>query len=259
MKAIILAAGRGSRLGALTEDRPKCLVEVAGRSLLSLQCAALTQAGITQIGVVIGYRGELLAGRSLEVLANPRWATSNMVVSLICAAQWLRQEPCIVSYADIFYQPSTVRRLIDCRDDLAIAYDPAWRTLWEKRFADPLADAETFQIDADNWIKTIGARPSTLDEVEGQYMGLLRFTPAGWSSVEAFLAKQPPETVDRLDMTGMLMKLINSGNKIRGVAINEPWGEVDCASDIVLYEKMLAQGEIGFPDMDELHRLRGGK
>ncbi len=248
MKAIILAAGRGSRLGALTDDKPKCMVEVAGRTLLSLQCAALKQGGITQIGVVTGYRSDRFAGSGLELLHNPQWATSNMVVSLMRAASWLRQEPCIISYADIFYLPETVRRIAACKDDLAIAYDPAWRQLWEKRFTDPLADAETFQLGADNWIRTIGARPSTLDEVEGQYMGLLRFTPNGWSDVEAFLATLSPEAVNKLDMTGMLMQLIRQGSRIRAVAINEPWGEVDCASDIALYESMLAKGEIAFPD-----------
>ena len=247
MRAVILAAGRGSRLGALTYEKPKCLVEVAGRTLLSLQCAALRQAGIARIGIVTGYHGEHLTDLGLELFSNPRWATTNMVVSLTRAAPWLRQEPCIISYADIFYLPASVRRLAESEDDLAIAYDPAWRRLWEKRFADPLADAETFKIDTESWIQSIGARPSTLEEVEGQYMGLLRFTPEGWHGVEAHLATLSPETVGRLDMTGMLMQLISRGRRIRGVAIDEPWGEVDCVSDLALYERMMARGEIVLP------------
>ncbi len=247
MRAIILAAGRGSRLGPLTQNRPKCFVELAGRSLLSLQCAALRQAGIERIGVVAGYRKESFDGSGLEVIVNPRWEASNMVVSLTCAAAWLAAEPCIVSYSDIFYHPETVRRLTASTDDLAIAYDRAWQKLWERRFTNPLADAETFEIGADGILTSIGARAQSVSEIQGQYMGLLRFAPAGWSAVRAYLATLEPAVVDKLDMTSLLMRLIQHGQRIRGNAIGEAWGEVDNASDLTLYEDMIRRGEIILP------------
>ena len=76
MRGIILAAGRGSRMGDLTDDRPKCLVELAGRSLLSLQRAALAAVGVSRTAIVRGYRGEMLEGMGMELFDNSRWAVT---------------------------------------------------------------------------------------------------------------------------------------------------------------------------------------
>ena len=112
MKAIILAAGRGTRMKELTDDRPKCLVKLRGRALLDLQLEALREAGIEKIAVVTGYRREMLASRGLTEFYNSRWAETNMVSSLACAEDWLKLEPCIVSYSDIFYDSYAVKSLM---------------------------------------------------------------------------------------------------------------------------------------------------
>ena len=97
MKAIILAAGRGSRMRELTNERPKCLVELKGKSLLDWQLEALREAGIKKIAIVTGYKREMLAYRGLVEFHNTRWAETQMVSSLACAAHWLKTGPCIVS------------------------------------------------------------------------------------------------------------------------------------------------------------------
>src|SRR6516165_8683375 len=108
MRAVILAAGRGSRMGPFGEDRPKCLVELAGQSLIERQVAALRRGGVEEIGVVRGYRAEMIDFPGLTYFSNTRWAETNMVVSLASAATWLRSGPVIVSYADIFYRSDLV-------------------------------------------------------------------------------------------------------------------------------------------------------
>ena len=97
MKAILLAAGRGSRMKGLTEERPKCLVDVCGKPLIEWQLAAFRQAGIAEIAIVTGYRRDLLADRGLTEFHNPRWAETQMVSSLAGAPAWLEAEPCNVS------------------------------------------------------------------------------------------------------------------------------------------------------------------
>ena len=141
MKAIILAAGRGSRMKTLTDDRPKCLVKLRGRTLLDWQLQALREAGITEIAIVTGYRRELLVNYNLVEFNNPRWAQTNMVSSLACAHEWLELEPCIVSYSDIFFEASAISSLMGCLANLAVMYDPNWLALWSKRFVDPLVEA----------------------------------------------------------------------------------------------------------------------
>lgn len=237
MKAIILAAGRGSRMKSLTDERPKCLVELRGKPLLEWQLESLRAAGISDIAVVTGYKRELLAGRGLSEFHNPRWAETNMVSSLACAESWLQGEPCIVSYSDIFYSPVAVQSLINCEATLAVTYDPNWLQLWTERFGDPLLDAETFRLSATNTLAEIGNKPQSVDDVQGQYMGLLRFTPEGWAEVVRLRAELSPQQRDSMHMTNTLQRVIDAGRvPIEAVAYTGEWGEVDSSEDLSVYQ-----------------------
>lgn len=242
MKAIILAAGRGSRMGARTADQPKCLTSLAGHPLLHWQMKSLAAAGISDVGIVGGYKSELLASYVSQLFLNPRWAETNMVVSLTCAAEWLRSDTCVISYSDIFYEPGMVGALLNCPHDIALTYDPHWLNLWGQRFADPLSDAEEFKIDANNVITAIGSRAASTADIQGQYMGLLKFTPKGWKTIADFLASLP--SIDKLDMTSLLARLIGAGVKVYGVRVAGSWGEVDNEDDLKLYERLLAEGTL---------------
>lgn len=236
-RAIILAAGRGSRMETLTRDRPKCLVEVRGKMLLHRQLQALRAAGMDEIAVVTGYRREMVAMTGLVEFHNARWAATNMVASLECAKQWLDEGPCVVSYSDIFYANSAIESLLCCSAPLAITYDPHWRALWERRFADPLGDAESFRLNADGTLADIGGRPASLDDVEGQYMGLLRFEPSGWREVMRIREILSPMERDRMHMTATLQRVITSNRiAIAAVPYFGEWGEVDSLRDLAVYE-----------------------
>ena len=238
MKAIILAAGRGSRLKNLTTKRPKCLVELRGKPLLEWQLLALREAGISDIAIVTGYKRDCLANYGLKEFHNPRWETTNMVSSLECAGSWLKSAPCIVSYSDIFYKHSAVTSLISCTASLAVTYDANWRQLWQKRFGDPLLDAETFRLNADGTLAEIGNKPKTVEEVEGQYMGLLRFTPQGWDEFLRIRSLLPQSCCDKMHMTGTLQKVIEAGKiPVACVPYSNGWWEFDSETDIKEYKK----------------------
>jgi L-glutamine-phosphate cytidylyltransferase len=245
MRAVILAAGRGSRMRQLGDEQPKCLVQLDGRPLIERQVAALRGGGIEQIGVVRGYRADMLEFPGLSYFNNARWAETNMVASLAAAAEWLRDGPVIVSYADIFYRAGLVRGLAAAAGTLVIAYDRMWRGLWARRFADPLADAETFRIDATGRLIEIGGKTARIEEIQGQYMGLLKFTPAAWAAIESLLGSLDAPTRDRLDMTGLLRRLLATDLvRIGTFGTDGQWGEIDNPGDVELYEAMLARGEL---------------
>ena len=242
MRAIILAAGRGKRLGPLGDGRPKCLVELSGKPLLDRQVAALRGGGVSEIGIVRGYRADMIQLPGVMYFENPRWSETNMVSSLCAAAQWLRSGPVIVSYADIFFRRELVRELVESQDDLAIAYDRNWRMLWTRRFAQPLSDAETFRADSGGRLVEIGGKAKAVEEIKGQYMGLLRIAPAAWRAIEQLLGRLDQQARDRLDMTGLLQRLLGQRFPIATIAADGQWGEVDSAGDLALYERMIEDG-----------------
>lgn len=245
MRGLILAAGRGSRMRALTEDRPKGMVTLAGRTLIEWQLKALHAAGVDTIGVVSGYKGEALGRYPFaKRFENVRWAETNMVRSLTMAREWLVADVTIVSYSDIFYGADTVRQLKSAQADIAITYDPNWYWLWSRRFADPLSDAETFKLGPSGDLAEIGRKPLSSAEVMGQYMGLLRFNPAGWATIEDVLAQLTREEVDKLDVTSLLGKCLGSGIRIAALPITGQWGEADSDEDLRLYEDLMKRGEM---------------
>ncbi len=244
MRAVILAAGRGSRLGALCQDRPKCLVELAHKPLISRQIAALRRGGVSTIGIVRGYLGNMIDIQDVTYFENPRWGETNMVMSLVAAKPWLQSGSAVISYADIFYDHQVVRDLAASSGDLVVAYDHGWRSLWTRRFADPLSDAETFRMDTGGNLVDIGRRTTRIEDIEGQYMGLLRFTPHAWRAVEDLLGGVDAKARDTMDMTTLLRALLESGFPIRTVPVAGHWGEIDSSGDLELYEKMIREGDL---------------
>jgi len=221
MKAIILAAGRGSRMGALTDTLPKCRTVLHDKELIQWQMDALVGAGIQEIGIVRGYLAETFEF-DVHYFDNLRWEKTNMVMSLAMAEEWLTQDTCIVSYSDIVYLKESVAQLMAAQGDICMTYDPNWATLWKMRFDDPLSDAETFKLDGNRVIE-IGNRANHLEEIEGQYMGLLRFSPQGWQSVQEFLKTLEEGQQDRLDMTSLLQRLISHESVVTGVPSSNKW------------------------------------
>lgn len=239
MNAIILAAGRGSRMKEMTASKPKCLLELAQKTLLEWQTEALSSAGVNTITIVRGYLKEKLVSPNYQYIDNPEWATSNMVASLLCAHTILAKAPSIVSYSDIVYHPSIISALASSSGDISITYDQIWDILWGERFANPLDDAETFEVEGGR-LKTIGRKPTALSEVKGQYMGLLKITPKGWEKISEYLSKLPPERINKLDMTSLLRALIENDVPISAVPIRGKWCEVDREEDFRLYEQKLS-------------------
>lgn len=235
VKGIILAAGRGSRLGDLTSGRPKCMVELWGKPLLHWQIEALRGAGVEDITIVRGYMAEKIDVPGVAYLENKRWAETNMVATLMEAREILNCGPAVISYSDIVYSSDAVNTLLNGSGDIRIAYDPNWRTLWEMRFEDPLSDAETFKIDvATGKLLEIGNRPKSYEDVQGQYMGLLYFEPAGWEKLIGFVEALEASELAKIDCTSLLRQLVPH-NIIKAFPIQDNWCEVDNNDDLNIY------------------------
>lgn len=251
MRALILAAGRGSRLGERTQDRPKAMVELLGKPLFERALASLRQAGIDEIAVCTGYRAHAFAPYALPQFHNPDWQHSNMLASLLAAREWLQHGPVIVSYSDIFFPPQFVSALMQAIGGTVLACDPDWLALWRMRFADPLADAESFHIDGDGMLLDIGQRMHDPAQAQAQYLGLFRIDADFLEAVDRLGSAIDVEAMRRMDMTGLFSRLLQLGHRIGTVAVRGVWGEVDCDDDLQLYQRLLCEqnGELAYREV----------
>lgn len=237
-QAVILAAGRGSRMKALTQNQPKCMITLAGKSLIDWQIDALIKAGIKDIFLVVGYQSKILESKGYRCFINENWDQTNMVESLFCAKEILSQDETIVSYADIVYSTDIIKDLLQSSNDISITYDILWKELWHDRFSNPLMDVESFRIHESKVVE-IGRPPKSLNEIQGQYMGLMKFTTKGWETIYKHISLLSTTRRKNMDMTTMLQNVVDLGIAIHGVPIEGKWCEADSPNDIELYNKKL--------------------
>jgi choline kinase len=129
-QAIILAAGRGRRMGMLTQTGPKCLLSLAGQRIIDWNLQGLRHCGITRCLLVTGWQAQALQHLDCETVPNPDWQRSNSVRSLLAADAWLRERTSLVLYGDCAYSPATLARVIEAPPcDLLVPADSQWQVV----------------------------------------------------------------------------------------------------------------------------------
>ena len=244
--AVHLAAGEGTRLRPLTSDRPKPLVELGGESMLERNVDTLAAAGVPEQLVVTGYRADQIRALGYETVHNAVYDETDMVYSLFCAREAFGGRDLLISYGDIVYEPRLVEALVSCDAPLCVVVDEDWQSLWEARFEEPLADAETLDIDQNGFIREIGAEPSSSDEIDAQYVGLLKVRAdhlTRFADIYDELAGQEDgDAYTGVEMTAFVQRLVDEGWDVQAVPVEGGWVEVDTTGDLELYHEWLETG-----------------
>ena len=236
-KVILLVAGEGKRLRPYTLDRPKCMVEVDGISLIDRQLSILKAEGLDDIVMIGGYKADMLKKEGIKLKINLRYYETNMVWTLFSAEDELEGDV-IVSYGDIVYSSEILHALLKSNSDIAITIDKDWESYWIARNEDPLDDAETLKLREDGTISEIGQKPKSIDEIEGQYMGLMKFSAEGVKLIKEIFHTAVNDgnllgkNVENAYMTDLLQAVINSGQRINAVPVYGGWIEVDTVDDL---------------------------
>ena len=207
--------------------------------------------------VVVGYQQDLIRSRhaELEFATNANWATTNMVSSLMLVEAAASSTQTLVVYGDVFLESISVTRFAEQSRDtpISVASYEHWARDWSERYQDPLQDLETFIADTDGLLRTIGGRPESLDQVGGQYMGLLSISPDGWAALRSCYARLNSRERHSIAMTDLIQRIIsNSLCEVRAVRYHGKWGEIDTPRDLEYYSRLLGDP---LPGPESEHRM----
>ncbi len=226
--AVILAATRGSDLGALTEDRPKCMIDVRGRTILSRQIEALRRDGVRKVTVVAGYRHETVEGEDIVKVVNEDYAATGEAVSLARAADALNGAT-ILSYGDIVYQPFFVSLLRDRREDFVLLVDPDAGATKK----DLVTCSAPFEGGLGAGTPTLAAIGEDVGEVHGQWVGLMGVSAAGAARLRAELAAMRDDgSLAAADTATILTRLVAGGETVAVIYVSGNWMNVNDLADL---------------------------
>ena len=137
MKAVILAAGQGTRIRSVHGERPKCLIEVDNNTILDHQLQALSKAGINDVAIVVGYEREQIIRhvmsrtpsgvQQIHFIENPAYAITNNIYSLWLALEWLRGDSFVVLNADVILNADIMEIAVRASAPISMIVDPLWR------------------------------------------------------------------------------------------------------------------------------------
>jgi choline kinase len=136
MKAVILAAGRGTRIRSVHGEHPKCLIEVDNTTILDHQLDALSMVGINDVAIVVGYEKEQIIAhvnarrlftQRIHFIENPGFAITNNIYSLWLALDWLGDDSFIVLNADVIFDPEILDLAMRPQAPISMIVDPLWR------------------------------------------------------------------------------------------------------------------------------------
>ena len=249
---VILAAGSGSRLRPLTDELPKGLVSLFDKPIIQYQLDIFDELKLTQIAIVTGHQAIKFDEMGLKTYFNALYKTTNMVESLMRAREFFENinNDLIISYGDIVYQKNNFEKLINSDGDISLMIDKDWKKLWSIRNENVLDDAETLRMDSDKRIYELGKKPTTLNEVEGQYTGLIKIKNTKIKELLEFydnldkFSDYDGQHFNNMYMTTFIQKLIDVGWDVRATIVNNGWLEVDTVQDLVVYEREKELGQL---------------
>ena len=227
--AVLLAAGPGTRLRPLTQDRPKCLLELAGRTLLDYQLAALAAHGIEDVLVVTGHCADQIVSRyprRIRTLHNPDYAATNNLHSLWTARHELAGRDTLCLHTDLLFHPAILRPCLEHPAEVCVALDPE------------LVE-ETMKARVENHRVVEISKNIPPDKMFATFPGIARFSPRASALLPAVLDSLVKEEANRhAYFTACLPPLTARGCQV-GYSLTRalPWIEIDSPADLERAQK----------------------
>lgn len=238
VKGIIIAAGMGRRLGALTAERPKCTLPIENLSIIEHQLAALQSAGISDVSVVTGFAHRWLEDYPVKRFHNSMFQSNNILASLMYARSELNDDVLIL-YSDIVFDYRVIHQAARLQGEFSVVVDSKWKDSYVGRTEHPFSEAEKVVVSAGRVLRIGKHVPADLASAE--FTGVLRLSSSGcrtWVSLFGELEErddgqgfQQAQCLRQAYLTDMLQELIDRGHDVQAHEVDGAWMEIDTQQD----------------------------
>ena len=244
-KALIIAAGLGSRLKKHTENLPKCMLDFGGKTLLQRQLDSYKKCGIKDISLIRGYKKEKINYKGIKYFENTDYKNNNILNSIFYAEKVINGN-IIISYSDILFDSSVVERTLDTDHDISVVVDIDWRGYYVGRKDHPISEAENVIFNSNNEVEKIGKINTGNEEVHGEFIGMIKLSDRGTEIFKEHFHRlkkiywnkpfQRAKIFQKAYLTDFIQELVDIGIKVHCVIIESGWKEIDTVED---YKKAL--------------------
>jgi len=253
MKAILLAAGMGTRLGKYTENLPKGMLVFAGKSLIERQLEILRSCGIEDISIVRGYEPNKINFPGVKYYTNEHFAETNMVETLFKAEKEM-EEDFLVLYSDIIYEKKIIEEVLKKNTDIGVTIDTDYWDYWKARLDNPEDDIESMIIGSEGNIVDLGDPKCSFSDAKARYVGIIKFSKKGAEALKKVYHEQRAlyfksdapwvrsKSFKKACMTCMLKAIIDAGYRVDPIYIKHGWLEFDTVGD---YERATTWNQDG--------------
>jgi len=239
-KALVIAAGLGSRLKKHTENLPKCMLDFGGKTLLQRQLESYRQNGIKDISLVRGYKKEKINYKDIKYFENKDYKNNNILNSIFYAEKIINGN-IIISYSDILFDKSVVERTLKSDHDISVVVDIDWRGYYVGRKDHPISEAENVIFNSNNEVEKIGKINTGNEEVHGEFIGMIKLSNRGTEIFKEHFHRlkkiywnkpfQRAKIFQKAYLTDFIQELVDIGIKVHCVIIESGWKEIDTVED----------------------------
>ena len=247
MKAIIIAAGQGSRLGSITNDLPKPLVDVNGKSIIERQIELLYKNKISEILIVTGYKKEKFTFKNIEYVYNQNFLVHEQAGSLMTARSKFFGDG-LIMFGDILFDEQILKQVLNSKGNISIAADRNWKKSYKERHDNPMEKADKILL-KNNKIIQISAKKIDTKQNDDicELLGIMKLSPEGskilinrYEQLENNHSGQfhDAESFQKAKFVDILQELLSFGIEITPVIIEGNWCEIDTPDDLSRAKKI---------------------
>jgi phosphoenolpyruvate phosphomutase len=233
--AVVLAASRGRGLEAMTVERPKVMLPIAGKPLLRWLVDGFKKENINDITVVGGYRADAIDTAGIKLVVNERYAETGELSSLACAVESLDSDA-VISYGDLLFRSYVLRDLMESKADFSVVVDSLMtgssnRTVRDFAYCSRGDDRGLFGTPV--LLERVTGAADAERAPHGRWIGLLNVSRAGLAKLKATMKVLGSESrFEALDMPALLNALIAGGSKIEVIYVHGHWRGVNDLDDL---------------------------